>query len=418
MEPTRPPDTEPTVSPKDDSAEDDGSSAGADSDNAPSSALWQSGNPWASADPTPTRPIYARPIGGPAPMAPPPPPSSEPKRTGGSGRWVALATGLSLMAGVVGGVVGAEVSSESRGSAPVASAPPGSSRSIIRDSDGIGDLVAQVERSVVSIRTARGQGTGVVLSADGEILTNAHVIQNPQGLSVTIPGEDQARRADVISTDEAGDLALLKVRDAGGLTPAVLGTSSDLRAGDDVVAIGNAIGLRGDPSVTRGIVSGLGRSIETLTGLIQTDAAINPGNSGGPLVNRAGEIVGINTAIRGGAQNIGFAIPIDTAKAFAERARSGQPAPATSFLGISSGIPDDGSPGAEVGTVEPGSAADEAGIEAGDRILAVEGQAVAGPAELGGLIRKQPPGSRVSIRTIRGGSERTVTVVLRERGTA
>jgi len=332
------------------------------------------------------------------------------------GRWVALTSVLALAAGVVGGVVGATVVEPKLGpTAPLLGSPRPAPLGTIPRTGDIGDLVARVEQSVVSVQTGTGQGTGVILTPDGEILTNAHVVEGARLLTVTVPGESQSRRVDVIDADTDGDLALLRIRDASGLMPADLGTSSDLRAGEDVVAIGNALGIRGDPSVTRGIVSGLGRSIDTLTGLIQTDAAINPGNSGGPLVNSAGEVVGINTAVRGGAQNIGFAIPIDTAMTFVARARTGDPAPVGGFLGLTSRNPQDGSPGAEVMSVEPGSAAGDAGIRPGDRILALDNKPVTGSAELGGIIRSRVPGDKVTVRIFRNGAETSLVVTLGER---
>jgi len=358
--------------------------------------------------------------GRPADLAPPTPTAPAAPRPG---RWVALATGLSLVAGVVGGAIGAQLDDDAPVAAtaagPVSSvANPGRASTATGTPGDLQDLVAQVERSVVSIRAGQGQGTGVVLTPTGEILTNAHVIEGARTVSVTIPGESQTRRAEVVDADEGGDLALLRLADTEGLTPADLGSSAELRVGDDVVAIGNALGLRGDPSVTRGIVSGRDRSIGSLTGLLQTDAAINPGNSGGPLVNDRGQVIGINTAVRGNAQNIGFAIPIDTAKAFVDRARSGEPAPVAAFLGTTTREPADGSPGAEVVAVESGSAAERAGLEAGDRIVSVDGQSVAGSAELGGVIRARTPGSRAQLGIVRDGEERTLTATLAERTNA
>src|SRR5207244_2517922 len=139
--------------------------------------------------------------------------------------------------------------------------------------------------------------------------------------------------ATLVGEDDAHDVALIHIENASNLAVAELGKSSDVQVGDDVVAIGNALGLNGDPTVTRGIVSGLGRALGSLTGLIQTDAAINPGNSGGPLVNGAGQVIGINTAIatEANAQNIGFAIPIDTAASIADRLRTGKPAAAVGY---------------------------------------------------------------------------------------
>ena len=132
-----------------------------------------------------------------------------------------------------------------------------------------------------------------------------------------------------------------------------------MRVGDDVVAVGNALGLRGDPTVTRGIVSALNRSLDSLIGMIQTDAAINPGNSGGPLVNNRGQVIGINTAVAGqGGQNIGFAIPIDQAKTILDGLRSGQTAGPVGYLGVSNRNPLDNSRGAEVVDVVPGGPAE------------------------------------------------------------
>jgi putative serine protease PepD len=338
-------------------------------------------------------------------------------------RWVALAAALSLAAGIVGGAVGAAVGDGDRSQpAPRLTADPASPASPSAPAGGpvdLQDLVARVERSVVSIRAGRGQGTGLVVGDAGEIVTNAHVVEGAGSISVTLAGDNQARRAEVVAADEDTDLALLRVEEPdGGLTPAQLGSSAAVRVGDDVIAVGNALGLRGDPSVTRGIVSALDRSFGSLTGLIQTDAAINPGSSGGPLVNQRGEVIGINTAVRGGAENIGFAIPIDAVRQFLERARTGSPAPAAGFLGVSAREPADGSQGAEVASVEPGSPADRAGLRPGDRVVAVAGRQVSGPAELGGVIRAHRPGEQVELRVVRDREELTVAVTLAERRSA
>jgi S1-C subfamily serine protease len=257
-----------------------------------------------------------------------------------------------------------------------------------------------------------GEGTGVVVNAaEGLILTNAHVVEGGREVTVTAPTDKQARTATVIGADAERDIAVLKV-DSAGLVGAELGRSADVQVGDDVVAIGNALGLRGDPSVTRGIVSGLGRSVGNLTGMVQTDAAINPGNSGGPLVNSSGQVIGINTAIAGQAQNIGFAIPIDTARSIIDRLVSGQAAGPAGFLGVSTAAADDGSPGAVVAEVSPGSPAANAGIEVGDRIVAVDGQAVPGPAELRGVVQARSPDQTVKVTVVRGGQEKTFDVKL------
>ena len=165
-------------------------------------------------------------------------------------------------------------------------------------------------------------GTGIVDYGDGYIVTNAHVVDGATSVTVTLAGETTARQATVISTDTEHDIAVLKVSDTTGLKAATFGDSSTLAVGDEVVAVGNALDLDGGMTVTQGIVSALDREIETeesssLTGLIQTDAPISSGNSGGPLVNAAGEVIGMNTAAASSsgsvnASNIGFAIPAST----------------------------------------------------------------------------------------------------------
>src|SRR5436309_14143850 len=166
----------------------------------------------------------------------------------------------------------------------------------------------------------------MILTADGEVLTNAHVVDGATDIEVTLIGERTARAADVVGVDTTADVALIKIRNASGLPTVKLGSSADLRVGDSVVAIGNALDLGATPTVTEGIVSALNRSIdapdESLAGLIQTDAAINPGNSGGPLVDAKGEVVGIDTAIAGDAQNIGFALAIDNVKPIVDDLRA------------------------------------------------------------------------------------------------
>ncbi|MDX1621613.1 MAG: trypsin-like peptidase domain-containing protein [Nitriliruptorales bacterium] len=185
-------------------------------------------------------------------------------------------------------------------------------------------VLEQVGRSVVAVETGRSDlrglfgsaGTGVVVSAEeGMIVTNAHVVEDADTISVTfLDGSQQV--AHVVGVLPLDDLALLQVSRTEGLVAAELGDSSSLEVGDPVVAIGNALGLGNKPTVTAGIVSAIGRDIDVpgihLRDLIQTDAAVNHGNSGGPLVNADGQVVGINTVVAEGAENIGFAIPIDT----------------------------------------------------------------------------------------------------------
>ncbi|MGH9003493.1 MAG: S1C family serine protease, partial [Acidimicrobiia bacterium] len=336
-----------------------------------------------------------------------------------------------LLAGVVGGVVGANLAEDNQVAAPVVSRPvissgsdssagepvarPGTSGTDVRA------VLAKVEPSVVAIsvrgQAGGGQGTGVILTPDGEVLTNAHVVEGARTIRVTLFGENDSRSAELVGLDSNNDLALLRITGASGLPAAELGSSDELAVGDDVIAVGNALGLRGDPSVTRGIVSALGRSLDSLSGLIQTDAAINPGNSGGPLVDAGGRVVGINTAVAGrGGQNIGFAIPIDAARSVIERLRTGAPAKAAAFLGITTSDTEDGSRGAEVIEVNPGGPAAGAGIRAGDRIVEIAGMPVVGSSELVGILAQHlAPAQVVPVTVIRDGSELTLNVTLGER---
>jgi serine protease Do len=274
-------------------------------------------------------------------------------------------------------------------------------------------------------------GTGVVLTPDGDVLTNAHVIANAGAIKVKLPTGDKTYDAVLLGSDPAADIAMIHVSGVSNLPVVTLGRSASLRVGDQVVAIGNALALPGGPTVTTGIVSALDRTIGSgsrrLTNLIQTDAAINPGNSGGPLVNANAEVVGINTAViqassQGDAQNIGFAIASDTIRPMIDDLRQlGGKVRVPAYLGVSTttvtdtnrdrlgGVPGSG---AYVTSVSPGTAAEAAGLAAGDLITEVGGVKVASSDELGTAIRRNKPGDRVEIRWQRGGAERSATVAL------
>jgi S1-C subfamily serine protease len=268
--------------------------------------------------------------------APPPPPP-------GRRRWPRIAATSVVLAGLVGGgagYVGATLAAD-RSTTPVAAeVTPLAYTATLLD---VGSVIDKVEPSVVTIKTevtvsqgrrsysGEAAGTGIVLTADGEILTNAHVVADATSITVTLDGETTARTAVLVGADTVNDIALIKIVGASGLTPASIGDSDIVAVGDDVVAIGNALDLEGGVTVTRGIVSALNRSIDVdngqLNGLIQTDAAISSGNSGGPLVNAAGEIIGMNSAGAASsdsvtAENIGFAIAINHAMAIVAELRS------------------------------------------------------------------------------------------------
>ncbi|HEY8525231.1 MAG TPA: trypsin-like peptidase domain-containing protein [Acidimicrobiales bacterium] len=294
------------------------------------------GPPAFPAPPPPASPPPPAPPASPAPI-PPPAPAGRPGPTPGPrrpGRRAAAAVVVaSLLAGSAGGWAAARAADDPSGAAgsAAAAATPASSRQLSGDELDVAAVVAHLQGSVVAIETTvvarrgpfpvegRGAGTGVVVG-DGLVLTNAHVVDGAESVAVTATGDHQPRPAEVVGADPSRDVAVLRVDDPSGLTVADIGDSDALAVGDDVVAIGNALALEGSPTVTRGIVSALGRELDTgrgtLSGLIQTDAAISSGNSGGPLVDAAGQVVGINTAAAVSGQgieaaNIGFAIPID-----------------------------------------------------------------------------------------------------------
>jgi len=298
-----------------------------------------------------------------------------------------------------------------------------------------------VQESVVTIETsgvARGEvfdgaGTGVILSADGLVLTNAHVIEQTQGIRVrTFDGA--TFDASLVGSEPASDLAVIHIEGVDDLAPATLGTSGDLVVGEPVIAIGNALNLGGQPSVTTGIVSAVNRNIEgpqgRLSDLVQTDAAINPGNSGGPLVDATGSVVGINTAIIADSQNIGFAIAIDSAKPIIDRIQQGggEITPDTPRLGVTTVSLDTVEPavkdrlgieaehGAFVYDVIPGSGAEAAGIQQGDVIVAVDGDPITVNDDLGAAIGRHEPGDTIEVTIERDGEEQTLEAEIGRQG--
>ena len=297
-------------------------------------------------------------------------------------------------------------------------------------------ILDKAQPSVVSITTGGpdsifgGAGSGVVISTDGLILTNAHVIAEAGG-KITVRFNDGTQAAaTLVGASTKQDIALLQT-DRHGLTPATLGSSANLRVGDDVVAIGNALALGGDPSVTRGIVSAKDRSINdgkiSLDHLIQTDAAINPGNSGGPLVNAQGEVVGINTAIIDGSQNVGFSLAIDHVKSLFDDLKAGKgdlnPNPAVLGVGavtvnakLSQKTREQygvlANSGALITQVEADSAAADAGLEEGDVVVEVQGAPITTNQSLTSAMSSRKPGDHVTITVERQGRRRSFDVTL------
>jgi serine protease Do len=268
-------------------------------------------------------------------------------------------------------------------------------------------------------------GSGFLISSDGYIITNHHVVGEADKITVRLSDKDEFE-AKVIGTDEKTDIALIKIDPKGHKLHAVpLGTSSDLQVGDWVIAIGNPFGL--EQTVTAGIVSAKGRVIGAgpYDDFIQTDASINPGNSGGPLLNLKGEVVGINSAIfsqGGGNIGIGFAIPIDLAKSIVAQLREVGKVTrgwlgvaiqsVTTELAKSFGL--DEPKGALVAEVTPGGPAEKAGLERGDVITAFQGTKIQDSHELPSLVARSPVGQSAEVTILRGGKERTVTVKLGE----
>jgi S1-C subfamily serine protease len=268
-----------------------------------------------------------------------------------------------------------------------------------------------------------------VISSDGVIVTNNHVIEDASRIQAQF-SDGRKLTAKVLGRDPSSDLAVIKVEGAN-LKAIELGDSDQVQVGDDVVAIGNALALEGGLTVTRGIISGLHRAVNTNAGgsladVIQTDAAINPGNSGGPLVDAQGRVIGINTAIAdpGEAQNVGFAIPISQAKPIIEQLAQGkQPA----YLGVYTadtgsttaqqlGVTADS--GAVVTRISSDSPADIAGLRTGDVIVELGGTKVTSSADLGNAVRRHKPDEQVDVVVIRDGERKTLEATLAERPTS
>jgi putative serine protease PepD len=286
-------------------------------------------------------------------------------------------------------------------------------------------VVAVQSALVVNGQGGESIGTGLIVTADGEIVTNAHVVGDASTVHVRLNGESEPREAAVVAADPARDLALLRV-DVTGLSPATFAAPDDVRLGDEVLSIGYALDLDGDPTVTLGIVSALDRTLGTesgaLKGLIQSDAAVSSGNSGGPLVNALGQVVGIttlvsSTAFGSTANGLGFAISDAELLPEMQRLRAqanGQPS-VSGYLGVQLERRTDGGSGALVAQVLPGSGAEAAGIKVGDVVVQVDGQAISGQAALIATIRDLAPGDHSLVSLVRDGKPFDVTVVLGER---
>jgi len=296
--------------------------------------------------------------------------------------------------------------------------------------------VVNVTTDVVtsSGQSGQGVGTGFIVRPDGVIVTNCHVVEGATKITVFTSADNPDKYdARVIGGDCEHDLAVLKV-DGKNLPTLSLGNSSDLQLGASVVAIGYALALEGGPTVTTGIVSSLNRTVtvqdpncevcqngaRTYSDVIQTDAAINHGNSGGPLLDLQGQVVGINSAGADTAENIGFAIAIDSAKDTIQQAID-DPLAATGYMGVSTQTVDSAmavqlglkvEQGAYIIATSPGGPADDAGIQSGDVIVSVNGDTVASAEDLGKILAGLQPGDTVPVVVDRDGQQQSLDVTL------
>ena len=367
-----------------------------------------------------------------------------------SARLIAICIGISLVSGIVGsslifalqrdgfigtGVGGIIVSTED-GNKDMSE----SERTIAAVADKVSPSVVSISTSQSggsqSSRVFQGAGTGIIVSDNGYVVTNKHVVDGATNISVATTAGDIYENVKLVGVDPLNDVAFLKIEGVDNLKPAVIGDSLTLSIGQSVVAIGNSLGEYQN-TVTSGIVSGLGRPIvaqsgdgasyESLNDLIQTDAAINPGNSGGPLVNLSGQVVGINTAVAAEAQGIGFAIPISAVKGMlkgvVETGEVNRPYIGVRYVDITPMVAKSNNlkvkNGAYVSSeqssgeaVEKNGPADNAGIKDGDIIVSVNGIEVGPNASLGSLITQYQPGDVVDLKIKRCDDDKEVKVTL------
>jgi serine protease Do len=356
---------------------------------------------------------------------------------------------IAVVAGILSGALSAVAVSNmvqppAAATGDAASSPNADNVSDVRieESSAVIEAVDKVTPAVVTIRasggvlgSANGTGSGFIYDSAGWIVTNRHVVADASELLVVL-NDGRQFPGEVYGIDTLTDLAIVKI-DATDLPVAPIGSSADLKAGQLAIAIGNPLGY--ENTVTTGVVSGLGRQIrasdaqqtssEQLNNLIQTDAAINPGNSGGPLVNSAGQVIGVNTAVNADAQGVGFSIPIDVAKPIMQQALDGQElvrpwigvyyVPIDPALAAEQDLPVDY--GALIGTADgsgqavfPGSPAEAAGLQAGDIIVAIDGEQLNADSDLSTLILPHAPGDTITLRILRDNSAREVQVTLGE----
>jgi putative serine protease PepD len=382
----------------------------------------------------PQGPVWAQPVG------------TEPRDPARSarGRRIVVAGAAAVLIALGAGGVGAAAALAFDDNGSAATVKTGNS-SVTRvvDRSSLAQIAAAVQDSVVSITTESGEGSGVILSADGNILTNNHVVATAQGNTVSVIfANGKKATATIVGTDPRTDLAVVKAASVSGLKAAEFGDSASMQVGDTVLALGSPLGLEG--SVTAGIISAKDRTIQsggedqqtpqnpfggqqgqqqqsgttTMSGLLQTDAPINPGNSGGALVNTNGQVIGINSAIATSGQGsgnigLGFAIPSNKARQVANDLMAGKKV-SHPALGVSVTEAEGG--GALVSTVTPNSAAAKAGVQQGDVITSVNGKAINSSDDLVAVVQSASVGDKVNITFTRNGAEQKVSATLAEAG--
>ncbi len=364
----------------------------------------------------------------PTPPPPPPTPSSPPPRRGGG--WRAAAAVFGALALVGGGYMVRDLTDSTDNVAPDTSAltesptsslPSGTTPALTTTgNEPVADVAAAVSPAVVQIQVGSGEqqglGSGTIYDPQGLILTNAHVVGSSSTVRVVL-ADGTSYQGRVLGSYEAYDIAVVDIDPDIDLPVARLATE-DVRVGQTAVALGSPFGL--DQTVTAGIISAKDRAVPGLEGsavnMLQTDAPINPGNSGGALANLRGEVIGVPSQIfsqTGENNGIGFAIPIETAKRIADKIVNGEPL-ARAGLGVEIERAASTDPGAVIAAVRSGGPAASAGLEGGDRITAINGDAVRNFAELQGTIGTYSPGDTISVTIVRGGRTQSVEVTLGE----
>lgn len=395
-------------------------------------------------NPDPYQPIPPSPEGTPPAASywvpPPTQPPPMPPRGGEPHlwRWIVVSVLVAALAAGGSGIgVGLGLANAFRPrtvvQSPLAEATPNTGNNGTLDANAI---AAKVDPAIVDINTVVGTGqaagTGEILTADGEVLTNNHVVDESTSIQVTIAGHSGTFPAHVIGVAPAQDVALIQVEGVSGLPTVTLASSASLKVGDQIVALGNALGLGGTPSASSGAITALDQTItaseggsnsEQLTGMIESNAPISPGDSGGPLVNSSGQVVGMITAgdvsgFRSQTSTVNYAIPSDTVLNYVNLVRAGQPSSEIIYgqvglIGVQVRDATTGTTtGATVVAVVAGSPAETAGITAGSVITKIGDTKVANSAALGVAIRSHKSGEQVSVTWVDTRGTHTVNVTL------